>query len=792
MPSARRAAPLLIAGGALLGLVLLLFLLARTGPEDERGRAGPDPGAGTAEAPPPAPAPALPTPTRDPGTDVLPLPSPEALDAAPVAITRWSDEREVALLLSVRHAEGAPAAGVGLVLARANRVLSAARTDADGRARLDGVVGEADLWLGGVLPAPHREILGSAGGQLEIVLPAGAFVDGRVTVDGRPPEQPVPLALGSLSMERSAGSERSAGNEPMQAWVPQAGQPTVPWPVRAALRVVVPGLGSSRLENAQLTGPGGSFRFSGLPAGWNASFLIPEAYRFEADQVGATRPTAIAPASGVLVPLSAVARVTGRVVGPGGEPAVPGAHVRFTLSSGASTVVETLEAGADGRFAIPLTRVPVTLLQLRLRDPDWTASLERTFTEVDAAWGAELGDLELLPVRRVAFVARDVDGRPVPGAVAVADDQSGAKSEPSNAQGEGELRGLAAETHAMVLWAHRYRPTEVALPEDLTRPLTVVLARAASLDVLVLMPDGSPARNVLVHVATEQALFERPEHLQAGGVSVLPEATAFAVGTSRPAGASFRSDTDSLTVVVGSMSFAPDGDGRVSLSALRADTPFTLSVQDASGAVVWGPQTLRVAQGELREQRVELPYDAVDLAVRVRDGAGRPVVGAKVTVTAGADASGTGAPGTVTGGKTRASGPDGLARFPDLYAERVQISVEHPEHAIAVLSDVVLPPDGAPLDVTLLPGLALTVRLRDAAGADVAADRVWAVIGQHTVSRDETPAVGNDLPAGALFGSYWTLANLPSQPVRLRARLGYRVVEREHDPRAGGVTIVVE
>jgi hypothetical protein len=215
-------------------------------------------------------------------------------------------------------------------------------------------------------------------------------------------------------------------------------------------------------------------------------------------------------------------------------------------------------------------------------------------------------------------------------------------------------------------------------------------------------------------------------------------------------------------------------------------------VQDASGAVVWGPQTLRVAQGELREQRVELPYDAVDLAVRVRDGAGRPVVGAKVTVTAGADASGTGAPGTVTGGKTRASGPDGLARFPDLYAERVQISVEHPEHAIAVLSDVVLPPDGAPLDVTLLPGLALTVRLRDAAGADVAADRVWAVIGQHTVSRDETPAVGNDLPAGALFGSYWTLANLPSQPVRLRARLGYRVVEREHDPRAGGVTIVVE
>jgi hypothetical protein len=752
-------------------VALLLGILLQTEPDAAPELVGPGP---TPEAP--VEAPDLPTPTREPGLDVRPIepgePTELRFDEAP---GRWTDERAVALELTVRHASGGPAGGVGLVLARGGRVLSSARTDETGRARLDGVDGEADLWVGGVLPLPHREILAECSGPVEIVLPDGAFVEGRVTIDGRVPEFPVPLSLSTLSRDRSGGSES------MTPWTADEAQPEVPWPVRSALRVLVPGLGASRLDNAQLTGPGGSFRFSGLPPGWGAMFQVAGAYRWELEADANGGPYVVAPASGVQLSLTRVAQVTGRVVAPGGEQPVPGALVRWTLASDAASTIENLTADEQGRFAIPLIKVPVTRLDLRLRDEEWSASLEISETAIDATYGADLGDLELVPVRRVSFRVTDASARPVEGAVAVADDTSGAKSRPTDQDGEAELRGLGASTHSMVVWAHRYLPTEVLLPEDLDRRVDVVLARAASLDVLVLLPDGEPARNVQVRVSTEQALFERPDKMISGGISVMPEATAFEVGTTRPNSASFRSDTTSNTIVVGSMNFSPDRDGQVTLSALRAGVPFELSVLDASGSVVWGPEELRIEPGETREVRAVLPFASVDLAVRVRDGDGRPVMGADVSVTAREARS----------GETERTGSDGIAHFPDLYAGRVEVAVEKAGFADSVLPDTGLPPAGVPLDVILLPGLDLTVRLRDASGRSVAADKVWAVIGGRVVSRDETPAVGNALPAGDLFGSLWTLHGLPAQPVTLRVRLAHRVVEQEHDARVPVVTVVV-
>jgi hypothetical protein len=441
-----------------------------------------------------------------------------------------------------------------------------------------------------------------------------------------------------------------------------------------------------------------------------------------------------------------------------------------------------MEADAHGRFSIPLLDAPVQRLEISLRDPAWTASLLRVETGIDATLGADLGNLELERVRRVAFVALDGAGRPIEGAVAVADDGTGAKSRPTDQDGRSELRGLDGDTFAMVVWAHRYVPTEVALPEQLPERLDVVLLPAASLDVRVLLPDGEPARHVIVSMSTEEALFERPERMLAGGVSVLPEATAFEVGTTRPTGASFRSDTASQTIVVGSITYAPDRNGLVTLSGLRAEVPFTLAVQDVSGSPVWGPETLRLRRGELRDVRAQLPYESVDLDVRVRDGNRLPLSGAKVTVTAGSGAV----------GNTGRTGADGIARFPGLYAGRVEVSVELSGYAISVLTDTGLPPTGVPLDVTLLPGLDVTVQVRSTTGETVAADKVWAVVGQRTVSRDETPAVGNALPPGALFGSQWVLAGLPDQQVVLRARLGQRIVEVAHDPRMPVATITVD
>jgi hypothetical protein len=404
----------------------------------------------------------------------------------------------------------------------------------------------------------------------------------------------------------------------------------------------------------------------------------------------------------------------------------------------------------------------------------------------------------------------DLSGQPVPGAVAVAEDRSGARSPPTDAEGRSVL-SVGHGARAMVVWAHRHLPTEVALPEELPggttgaapggtrgngaaaaagdggqagdRPgeLRVVLPGAATFDIHVVHADGEPARHVEVHVSTEQALFERPDRLLSGGVSVLPEATAFEVGTTRPTGAQFRSDSGSNTIVVGSMTFAPDRDGLVTLSALRPEVPFTVTVRDRSGAAVWGPETLNLQPGEARALRAVLPYTAVDLVVRVRDAAGRAVAGANVTVRGDPRA----------GGDTDPTRADGTVTFRGLYATRLQVVVEKPGFALGVLQDTGLPPSGVPLDVTLLEGRDLTVLVRDPAGASVAADRVWAVIGAHTVSREELPAVGNDLPAGALFGSQWTLTGLPDQPVVLRARLGQRVVELAHDPRGGVATIVI-
>ncbi|HTE05807.1 MAG TPA: carboxypeptidase-like regulatory domain-containing protein [Planctomycetota bacterium] len=533
----------------------------------------------------------------------------------------------------------------------------------------------------------------------------------------------------------------------------------------------------------------------------------------------AARGTGAAPAA------QGATSLRGRVVtgaGEGGSAPVPGALVEGFLATAKHPHRKLkLVCDAAGRFEIPLAAHELALKsgELIVTHPRGLGLRRLAPGAEDVARGGDLGDIELLLARAVPILVLDDGSRPVPGAVAVTNDVMEQRSERTDARGRALLPAVLLDTPTIGVWAHRFfgasaelPPADVVLDEE--HPLVVVLQRCPSLDVVVTDASGAPQPELLAVLGAQQALFaDLTTDLLPGRMRPFAPAAMLA-----EVGASHLGETrwtcnwqDGAPTVSGSLSFDLDAGGRASISDLLPGVPFDLSVKDSTGALAWGPLTLTLQPGEVREVQAVLAHAPVDFVVHVADAEGAPLPGAYVEV--------------VWDGKDRGSAPStdarGLVTLHRVHADMLTLVVDKPDYVTRRLQDVAVARGGRPLEVVLEPGVQVHVLVRDAYGRPVQAQMVSAMLGDQRVGQsvlDESDTAAGTAAAGssgeAVAGlrgarasaktsgsvlappppadtSRWLLTDLPPGALVLQGLVGGRTFSQAHDSRVSQAELVV-
>lgn len=621
---------------------------------------------------------------------------------------------------------GAPAARTVLALFDASGLLAHGATDAGGRAALPA--GEGAARLGVRAPGFPLSILDvdRAAGRVEVQLPAGARVAGRVVDRGRP----------------VAGLEVWLASD----FAP-AGSDALPERAVTLLDAVA--------RSATVTDESGTFAFEGLPDGWAGDLRLPDGRRWivrasdGTRQVEAARLRLEAPLADLEIEARECRRVSGRVVRPGGGAPVAGAEltVLARYADGSSSRRLALRTGADGRFAGWFARAEhddVFAWRLRQEQPEVERLEVRLLPHRDGggrtlalegaalAGAPELGDLELAPVRSAELRVVDARGRPVAGAFARAPDC--AASGPSDANGRLLVEGLPPQVCAL----------EVAAPDHAVRALTLHEALDAPVDVAL---DPCNRLEVRVRVPTSGLRLVVDGE---GGPFAVPGAAPGSHPLHALAGASASVSADERTAA---FRLTPP-ETRVVLHQVTR-SPLSLRVVDRDRILAELPP-LVLGPTEHRDVELEVREAPRELAVHIVDESGVPLRGAGACLRAGA---------TVLA--ERNADAFGACRFRTYHAGRVDLAVDKPGYAARCLED--LDASDFPVQVTLVRGLSVRVRVLDPHGREVPARSVSAPA--EFPYRKATPEADGS----------WHLVDQPPRRVLLRARVGGASYEVEHD-----------
>jgi len=540
--------------------------------------------------------------------------------------------------------------------------------------------------------------------------------------------------------------------------------------------------------------------------------------------IALNEPAPAATAASDAPPTQAVPMLRGRVVSGAGSSAatpVPGALIDGFLAVKSNRRTLNLACDAGGRFEIPLLPRELALKsgELTFTHPEGLGRCLRKITAEDVAAGGDLGDIELLAARRVHVLVLDAGSQPVPGALAVAGDDTDVRSGRTDKQGRAMLPCVLLETPSISVWAHRYFGTTVALPAadvviDEQHPLVAVMQRCPSLDIVVTDAAGVPQPELLAVLNAQQELFGDLDtsDLHPGIRAFAPDPMLAEVGAAPLGAATWKTGfTDGAATMSGSLNFGLDADGRASISDLLPGVPFTLSVEDSTGGVAWGPEPLTLQPGEAREVRAVLAHAAVDLVVRVTDPQGTPLDHAHVEVVwVGKDSS-----------STPSTNAKGLVTLRRVYADAVTLAVDKPGYVTRRLHGVVVARGGQPFEVVLEPGAVVHVVVHDAYGRPVQAETVRAMlagelVGQAVLDTSGTAAEAADgsaagsVTAGAHQAqsarsaaqsgleppppqdrSRWLLTDLPRDELVIEVLLGGRTISQPHDGRVPEAELIV-
>lgn len=644
------------------------------------------------------------------------------------------------LEVSVRHADGAPAAGCRAVLVDGDTPVWSGWSDSAGRILPLDAAGATTLWIGGATSHPVRFELPAATGRHELFLPVGEVVDGRVVLIGTWPAEPLVLFL-----------------------EPATDEPQPPQAVRAALRDPSPGFHAGWARNAQRLGGDGSFRFSGLARGWEGELVPPAGWSL------ADRPTLelTAPARGLRLELRRDARVSLRVLLPDDTPA-GGARLDVVIHGRFNSQAFSLLADGDGRasFALPAP-LEVHRAELTLTDASGAGRRRLALDPLDATRDTDLGDVRLEDSRTVAFRVRDLSGKPVAGARVGTAGNGRVVSQPTGEDGLGELGSVPLDATELNAWAPRHEPAVVALPSGpSSATLDIVLRACAWLSVEV-TSEAVPLADLSVIVSRDVPVDDEGRSWSLGMSVGGARAAVLSEPRLDAAGRAFRRKSEV---------FSFNQPQPFEVGCVDAGHPITVLVREDTGHVVARAPTLELAPGE--ERRVTLHVAGVPrpLEVLVTDVSGAPVQRARLTIRA-PDAPGDERSFIVSERHTDASG---MASLEAVFAPELELECHHDDFA-PVRRERVVP--GVPEHIVLEAGYEVTLRCVDSGGAPLPA---WL---QDVERRDGTRLDLEGLPLdppradGSPASSAWKLEHLPGEPVVLRVEAGGREFALEHDAR---------
>jgi RNA polymerase sigma-70 factor (ECF subfamily) len=372
----------------------------------------------------------------------------------------------------------------------------------------------------------------------------GTELSGTILVDGRAPEWPIELTL--------------------EPHVPPV-EPGDKTPRRRMRRDVL------EIEPEQR----GRFTFGELPPSWSGRLVVSD-FAFAN---GESSLSIDAPRSDLVLALHSGPAILGRIFDTAGRPA-GGVEGRYRLwlgrSGGAETdvTVRTFRCRADGRFRIgsdgAWQRAALTILiedegvgYLHLQTPEFVPA---------EAW--DLGDLQLEPVRALAFTVHDALGAPIEGAFArVQGPAWSRRSTSTGPDGRGSLPFVPERAVEVRVSAAGFEDRVQPVPEQAA--LEAVLAPLAALDLRLVGSLATQADKVLL--SAERAAFvwdasgwdERAD-LQAELGSIKPSLRR------SPAAAGQRFEYE----------FQRQHDGCFHLVGLVPDVPISVEVLDEHGSLL--------------------------------------------------------------------------------------------------------------------------------------------------------------------------------------------------------------
>lgn len=593
--------------------------------------------------------------------------------------------RRESLEIEVIGPAGMPATGARAALIREGRKLGRGRTDAQGIVIFGAGEGEADLVLVPTGAPTLRRTISIAAGRQRIELPRGGVIAGIVEVDGAPPAEPLQLFAHSPSM-----------------------------PVLAIEAFAA-------LENDTLpacpVGPLGSFELAGLQDGTAWTFgPRTVGYGFDEILVGGKKVKEVAaPATGVVVRLTRLPIVRGRVVSAGSQTPVARAACEIKMEATSMTMGRRFVADEDGvfRFAAAIEHERsemVSRIEIVVHGPD-PATAKTIVLDPAPERDHDLGDVEIASGRTLAFLVRDPAGAPIEGALARVGREVDLATK-TDSEGRGTIR-LPESTQEMWVGAARFAVARIPIPAAAagSEPLLVVLQQCCGIDV-TLASRGNVSSSLKVRVTTEG-----PHPFAKGSRGVDP--IHVATGADANHDSSWNDERSEFF-------FRPSSEGRVRVAGFRCGVRFTVAAIDAVGAVL-ANETVTLTAGEVRSLRLEITRPERSLRGRVRDPELRPVTGAWAQLSS--DPEGLGPAYRGRGGTVQiAVETDREGRFllSGFHDSEVNLSVVKEGYTPIIHRGFRVPAEGVEVTFDLQPGCRITVEVRQSDGTPIPGLRVWA------------------------------------------------------------------
>lgn len=583
---------------------------------------------------------------------------------------------------------GKPSSQARLALFQGEKLFMARTANEAGVATMPAGEGQADLT---VIPdgAPiHLTTISIEPGRRRVELPPGVAITGRVEVDGEIPKEAVRLWANATNGPMLAGA----------AWDALDGEVTP--------RVTV--------------FPSGQFELLGLAKASEWTFN-PATEGYRRDEILLDdKPVAnlIAPAAGVVIKLSRMPLIRGRVVS--GDPPVPVPKATCSLAASWSTGRMTMAkvAGADGRFVFTAgnvyERVKITRIDVTVRGPNNVGSKQVTLDPAPET-DVDLGDLEVPSARTIAYVVRDAAGAPIEGALARFEWRVD-RSTRTDAQGRGSIR-IGPDVKKLFVGALHYEIAEVEVPQqDSPDPLPVVLGPATGLEVRVVAAEGALHPSVRVRLSAEVEKLFPGVGEPTGNDEIIIELG----GSSNEMGSWGAEGSEFM--------FSPAKDGRYVVAGLQAGVPIKVDAIDATHHVLAGV-VVTLGAGEWKAVELKVTKVPRSLRGRVRDAAGKPIAGAMAEIDSDSDSAGASWSGSIDSHQlTAATDAEGRFVLSGIFTNPVHFAVTKEGYSPIIQRNLALPAEGVELDLRMQAGCRMTAKVLESGGAPILELEVWAEV----------------------------------------------------------------